>query len=351
MEGLCGVNSEFNQDSITYEEQRLLSLRNLNLLDTGVDARLDNITYIASRLLESKYCMMSLIDKNRQWFKSSVGPIENLLTGREQSFCTHTIQEPSGILLVKDTCEDPRFVNNPMVTGKAAIRFYFGVAIKSKEGYPIGVLCVKDTQPLDVTAEDIQAFKHLVTCIEHDILKTQESCTDPLTGVPNRRGFLSMMSSVVQMAASKHSPLSTLYIDLDDLKLINDNMNHECGDQALVAVSSAILHAIDHVEQFALACRIGGDEFCVLCIGEYQDTCCKISRIINEYLEGYNANAKFNISVSMGGSEHNSKYIDSFDFNILSSAEEKMMQSKRSKKQCVNYDFSDCNDSVCAFEE
>ncbi len=127
------------------EEQRLRVLRRSGLLDTPPEPEYDRITALACLLFRAPISMVSLVDRDRQWFKSVIGmPVREL--PREHAFCAYTILDPKG-LVVNDARNDERFFDNPLVVGDPGIRFYAGVPLLSAEGYALGTVCVIDTEP------------------------------------------------------------------------------------------------------------------------------------------------------------------------------------------------------------
>ncbi len=127
------------------EELRLTALNSYRILDTPNEARFDRIVRMASRLFGSPIALISLVDRDRQWFKASVG-INVQQTPRAISFCTHAIQQ-RGVFTVADAAGDPRFADNPLVTGEPRIGFYAGAPIVTPGGHAIGTVCVIDQQP------------------------------------------------------------------------------------------------------------------------------------------------------------------------------------------------------------
>lgn len=127
------------------ENYRLKNLYQTNLLDSKADEKFDRITRAALVIFDVPIASVSLIDQDREWFKSCQG-----LTVSEQdrstSFCGHTIVE-NQVFVIPDTQKDPRFAQNPHVLGEPYIRFYAGVPIKSKENYNLGAFCIKDIKP------------------------------------------------------------------------------------------------------------------------------------------------------------------------------------------------------------
>ena len=131
------------------EQARLAALRSYKILDTDPEKSFDDLTILASHVCETPVALISLIDADRQWFKSRVG-VDLAETSREVSFCNVAIQQPD-LFVVPDATKDPRFSSNPFVVSDPKIRFYAGAPFKSSEGYPLGTLCVVDVVPRQLT--------------------------------------------------------------------------------------------------------------------------------------------------------------------------------------------------------
>lgn len=135
------------------ESARLAALGAYDILDTPPEAAFDRITALASDLFDAPMCAVSLIDVDRQWFKSRVG-LEDSETPRSQSFCDHAMRDDV-VMVVTDATRDARFSANPLVTGGPAIRFYAGAPLRTRGGVNLGALCVIDTKPrADLTAKE-----------------------------------------------------------------------------------------------------------------------------------------------------------------------------------------------------
>lgn len=152
----------------TNEEARLRLLRSLEVLDTPPEEDFDRITRVCAQLLHVPITLVSLVDENRQWFKSKIG-IELCETSRDIAFCAHALHVPD-ILLIEDAARDPRFSDNPLVLGAPHIRFYAGVPLRSDEGLVLGTLCALDTTPRELPPEALAAFKDLAKVVERDLL-------------------------------------------------------------------------------------------------------------------------------------------------------------------------------------
>ncbi len=146
------------------ESARLEALTGYDLLDTLPEDIYDDITRLASEICRTPISLISLVDKNRQWFKSKqrIAPDE---TPRDYSFCAHAILNPSEILVVPDAREDERFSDNPLTTGQPKIVFYAGVPLVNPEGYPLGTLCVIDSRPRTLTENQLLSLQALARLV------------------------------------------------------------------------------------------------------------------------------------------------------------------------------------------
>ncbi|MBA3531019.1 MAG: PAS domain S-box protein, partial [Ardenticatenales bacterium] len=149
------------------ESERLLALHHLEILDTPPEERFDRITRLALQLFQVPMALVSLVDANRQWFKSCQG-LHAQETDRSISFCAHAILQDD-LLVIPDTHEDPRFADNPVVTGEPHIRFYAGYPLRSAEGYSLGTLCIVDRKPRTLGAAERQAMQDLAALAEAEL--------------------------------------------------------------------------------------------------------------------------------------------------------------------------------------
>jgi diguanylate cyclase (GGDEF)-like protein len=241
------------------EPRRLQTLRSLNILDTSPEERFDRLTRLARRLFGVPIALVSLVDADRQWFKSCVG-LDAAETPRDVSFCGHAILGDD-IMLVPDALADERFHDNPLVTGDPNIRFYAGCPLKVPNGSRLGTLCVIDVKPRELGPEDRALLLDLARMAEQELAAVQLATMDELTMLSNRRGFEALAQHALKLCSRMEQPATLLFLDLNDFKAINDRHGHAEGDRALATFAELLrstMRASDVVG------RLGGDEFVVL---------------------------------------------------------------------------------------
>jgi diguanylate cyclase (GGDEF)-like protein len=241
------------------ETQRLQVLHSLRILDTEPEERFDRITRLACKLFNVPIALVSLVDQDRQWFKSSVG-LDAAQTPREISFCGHAIIG-SDVFVVAEAQQDQRFCDNPLVAGDPGIRFYAGYPLRSPGGQRIGTLCIIDRQPRNFSDEDAGTLKELGQMIEGELFSVTLATTDELTGISNRRGFNAIGNHALMLCRRLDRSAMLVQFDLDGFKAINDNLGHDAGDRALADFARILLKTFRDSDVVG---RLGGDEFGVL---------------------------------------------------------------------------------------
>lgn len=148
-----------------HEHERIKTLEELNILDTLSEEEFDNVVELAASICEVPISLVSLVDRDRQWFKAKKG-LDASQTPRDLAFCAHAINEPESIFEVENALLDRRFEDNPLVTGDPNIRFYAGAPLVTSEGHALGTLCVIDRQPRQLTEKQkksLDILSHQVT--------------------------------------------------------------------------------------------------------------------------------------------------------------------------------------------
>lgn len=150
------------------EIKRLKVLWQYDVLDTVPEEVFDDLTALAAHICEAPVALISLVDENRQWFKARVGTSLKE-TSRDISFCAHAILNDD-LLLISDATKDPRFCDNPLVTGPQKIRFYAGAPLVTPDGHALGTLCILDKKPRKLRSEQQKALRvlarHVVSQLE-----------------------------------------------------------------------------------------------------------------------------------------------------------------------------------------
>lgn len=151
------------------EARRLAALDDYAVLDTAPESSFDDLTQLASHICHTPIALVSLVDGRRQWFKSRVG-LDATETPREVAFCAHAILQPGAVFEVPDAHQDPRFADNPLVTGAPHVRFYAGTPLLTDQHQALGTLCVIDHKPRTLTPGQRQALqalgRHVVKLLE-----------------------------------------------------------------------------------------------------------------------------------------------------------------------------------------
>jgi diguanylate cyclase (GGDEF)-like protein len=233
------------------------------LLDSAPEDRFDRITRMVKRMFDVEICLVSLVDSDRQWFKSRQG-LDACETPREISFCGHAILEEQAFV-IEDALLDLRFADNPLVTEEPHIRFYAGYPVHSPTGQRIGTLCLIDRQPRAFSDKDREMLKDFASLVDDELASSSQINVDDLTRIANRRGFTMVADHLLPLCQRNNLKAEIVFFDLDGFKAINDNHGHEAGDRALRFFAKLLLKSFRKADVIA---RMGGDEFVVMVIGE-----------------------------------------------------------------------------------
>ena len=284
-------------DTPENEVIRLGQLRSLNILDTPPEERFDRLTRLAKRLFAVPIALVSLVDENRQWFKSCIG-LDVSETSREISFCGHAILG-NEVFIITDATKDPRFEDNPLVLNEPYIRFYAGCPLRYVDGSMLGTLCIIDTKPRHLNEDDLEALKDLSELAERELMAVQLATLDELTGISNRRGFIMLAQNSLNMCHRNKEAASLIFFDLNKFKQINDEFGHAEGDAALKAFVDQMKKTFRDSDVIA---RLGGDEFVVLLSGSSVDIAEETNNRFKIALDEYNrmSNRGYEISFSAG---------------------------------------------------
>ena len=258
------------------DERRWEELADLQILDTPPEASFDDIVRLASQICEVPFAAISLLAPDRQWFKARVGFTEAEMP-ISHSLCLHAIQRPEALVVIPDTENDPKFRDHPIVLS-SNVRFYAGARLETRDGVPIGMLCVADVQPrehlsdlgrqalLTLAGQVVAQLELRRATNERDYAVSHKLARnlqlhwliqhDPLTGPCNRSLFRDRLH-----AALAKGRAGLLMIDLEGLKKINDVAGDAGGDELLRRVSGRLRNLAG---PGAVVARLGGDEFAII---------------------------------------------------------------------------------------
>jgi len=313
------------------EASRLKALHSIQILDTDPEERFDRLTRLAQHMFNVPIVVVSLVDEDRQWFKSSCG-LNVDETPRDISFCGHAILSDKP-MVVPDTLKDERFYDNPLVTGEPGIRFYAGAPIHNASGYILGTLCLIDTQTREFTDSDLVALTDLAELATREIIAVELATIDDLTTLLNRRGFIAKAKQ--QLKDSTESGDHSVYItfDLNNFKSINDEFGHAEGDFTLQYFASVMRRVFRGTDLLA---RIGGDEFAVLLSSDQLiDNSVLLSRFQNAIREdNLESDKDYDLSFSYGAVTIDPRDRLSLD-SIIREADALMYRDKKSAVDSV----------------
>lgn len=296
------------------EPQRLAALQGLWVLYTPAEERFDRITRLARQLLDVPIALVSLVDAQCQWFKSSQGmPVSE--TARTISFCAHAILMDD-TMVVPDATLDPRFMDSPLVMGEPYVRFYAGHPLRAADSSKLGTFCVMDRRPREISGADLQKLRDLAAWAENELKVTalskaqvalisqcdelrRKAMIDSLTRLWNRSAIMDVLQRELARVERQEGPLSVVMADVDYFKKINDTYGHQAGDAVLVEVVKRMRSSVRPYDAIG---RYGGEEF-LLVLGDCdQQTAISIAerarRIAGDEIE--TSDAKVSATVSLG---------------------------------------------------
>lgn len=279
------------------EKERLQALYMTDLLDKKDMERLDRLTRLASTVFGVPTALITLLDRDRQWMISTNG-FQLRETRRDVSFCAHAILQ-QGVFVVPDATADPRFFDNPLVTGEPKICFYAGCPVRLPGGTIAGTICIIDTLPRDFSPANVNTLLDLAAVVEDELYIISMAMSDSLTGLPNRRGFY--QTGEKQFAALKEQgkAFSLLYITMNNLASINEFWGHAEGDRAIKLFAASLKKSLEPGNTLA---RLDGNQFAVLIEHKNKADADKFLCDFQARLDDYNLHSEkpFNINYAFG---------------------------------------------------
>ena len=243
------------------EAERLEALRKYEILDTDPEVGFDDLALLASHICATPMAAITLVDRDRQWFKARVG-VAVRETPRSISFCTHAIKQ-RGIFVVTDASKDERLRDNPQVTGDLHIRFYAGAPLITRDGYALGTLCVVDRHPRTLTSAQAEALAALRRQVEAqlelrrrliELREANESiqklagmmpfcstCEFTMTIPADAAAIPAVTEGVNAMLTQKHWPQDQIMaIELALQEAVANGIRHGCGGDATKQVQCTV---------------------------------------------------------------------------------------------------------------
>jgi diguanylate cyclase (GGDEF)-like protein len=265
--------------SRTVASTATLKLANLHSLDpfyTPLEERFERITRLARRALHVPIAAITVVQGDRQWFKSVLGWQVTELP-MSKSLCAEVIREGRQ-MIVPDTLEDLYMMSNPMVCNNPKIRFYAGFPIRDSERKTIGTFCVMDLKPRKPDADFGATLADLGDMAQRELFTVElsnaqsslvaklgearrQAMFDPLTRLWNRRGATDLLNTALKEADKYNHSVGICLADIDNFKQVNDQFGHQVGDQVLRRVAGSIVASVRPQD---IVCRWGGEEFLVI---------------------------------------------------------------------------------------
>lgn len=339
------------------EVKRLKALQEYNIIDTLPELSFNDITRLASHISGTPIALISLVDSNRQWFKSKIG-LEVEETPRDISFCSHAILE-NDVLVVPDTLEDERFSDNPLVTGEQKIRFYTGSPLVTVGGEALGTLCVIDRKPRNLNEVQMESLRALTRQVmdqlelrkhideearykrklveyqkileESNVRLETASLTDDVSGFHNTRFLHNFLDRYLESEHHEKSELSLVFFDMDNFKKVVDTHGHLIGSKVLREVAEAVYKQLGSQDYIV---RYGGDEYVVILPDQGKDTARIKSEKMKQEISSTNFLNKEGLSIKLTASFGLATYPeDAGDKrHLLAEADKCLFMSKESGK-------------------
>ncbi len=248
------------------------------------EERFDRITRIARQLFSVPIALVSLVDEDRQWFKSRQG-LDAKQTPRDISFCGHAIIDKQA-LIVQDALDDERFADNPLVCDAPNIRFYAGCPIAAPNGHRIGTLCLIDQEPRSFSDEDSARLRELAMMVEDELSTLAQVTIDRVTGLSNRSGFLEIAGHLLPLCQRKGQPAALWMFQIQNLLDIESRVSKEEADATATEFADILRNGFRESDVVA---RLSFDVFAVLLAGSSLNDTQQARKLLDEVLGERNA--------------------------------------------------------------
>ncbi len=296
------------------ESLRLKTLRTFSILDSIVEKEYDSVTSIAANITDSPIALISFIDKDRQWFKSYHG-LDVRETPREYAFCAHAINSKKSILIVKDARIDPRFKNNPYVTGSPNVVFYAAVILRDENNMPLGSLCVIDNKPRHLNEYQLNALKTLANQVM-DLLNQRKSILALNFTIDNlKKQNKELEQFAFEMAHDLKSPIINIGALGDYLKTTSANVLDEESKTIVSLIQSSaeqLKHLIDDTLNYYIGVNKIQEQISSIPLKEFFD---QIFELFN-----HDSSVHLNLKTSLEKITFNKNTLKLIIINLISNA-------------------------------
>lgn len=317
--------------SLADEIGRLCALNRYGLRDSAPDPAFDEITGLVMAALDAPIALVSLLDADRQWFLSRQG-FDATETPRSLAFCHHTIQGRE-VLCVPDATSDPRFRDNPLVTGPPWLRSYLGAPLVSPDGHNLGALSVLDVKPRDFTPRQRDLLTRCAALVVSQCELRQMSRVDHLSGFLSRSALLQALDTEMARCHRTFTTSSVAVIDVDETARFNRMFGPRTGDRIIkrvAAICSERLRAYDVIG------RIAGDRFALIMPGApVAGALAALGRICTQISRArIDGHPGLGFTVSVGATEFRDDFVEPLDW--LRAAEAMLLRAKAAgKNRCM----------------
>lgn len=227
-----------------HEAERITALHSYHILDTAEEKEFDDLTILASAICQTPVALISLIDGERQWFKSAKGVTEKE-TPKEYAFCAHTVAQGDDMLVIEDARQDQRFAENPFVTGGSQVVFYAGVPLVNEDGFVLGSLCVIDTEKRSLTDDQTNALKILAKQVVDKLELRRKAIALEKAYRDLQESHLFTQKFAAMAAHDIRNPLSSISLTSQALKIrlqkLDDESSLKLVDLSLISIRKLIV--------------------------------------------------------------------------------------------------------------
>lgn len=320
-------------EATSAEELRLQALASYCILDTEQEAHFNRIVELARDVFDMPVAHISLIDRDRQWFKAESGS-SLCQINRADSFCRLTIQAKAPLVL-PDLRADARTASNPFVTGEPNVRFYAGAPLISPDGFALGALSVMDFKTREFTDANARVLASLSAIVMDQMELRLRSSLDWLTGAASKGAFYSFARELLLPSPGARPFVALISFDLDHFKQVNDQHGHLVGDQVLTRVTQACRRTLRNRDVIA---RMGGEEFAVLLEGATPQVAMSVAerlRLAIADISFDDLDVDLNVSASFGVAMASAATAQIDD--VLNEADKALYQAKAGGRNRVHF--------------